>query len=204
MNNPWKTLSSALKYENPWFRVREDAVIRPDGNQGIYGVVEFAPSVGVLALNHRDEVALVRQWRYPRGEYTWELPVGSSKPEDASVLEAAKRELREETGVVAESWRELGRLDCIVGATTERATYFIAENLRIYEMSPDPEERIRVEWLPFSRVLEMVLDGTVSECISVAAILRTRLLRKADLEAPEGARPARRAGPRPRSAPYDL
>ena len=55
MNNPWKTLSSALKYENPWFRVREDAVIRPDGNRGIYGVVEFAPSVGVLALNHRDE-----------------------------------------------------------------------------------------------------------------------------------------------------
>lgn len=177
MNNPWKTLSSELKYENAWFRVREDAVIRPDGKAGIYGVIEFAPSVGVLALNHRDEVAMVRQWRYPQAEYTWELPVGSSKPSDGGVLQAAKRELREETGVVAERWSELGCLDCIVGATTERATYFIAENLQIQETDPDPEEQIRVEWLPFSRVLAMVLDGTIRECISVAAILRVHLLR---------------------------
>lgn len=181
MTNPWKTLSTALKYENAWFRVREDQVIRPDGNPGIYGVVEFAPSVGVVALNDREEVALVRQWRYPRNEATWELPVGSSKPEDGKpeddgLLNAAKRELLEEAGVEAEDWRQLGQLDCIVGATTERATFFLASNLRIRQANPDPEERIAIEWLPFHLALSMVLDGTIKECISVAAILQVHLL----------------------------
>ncbi|MCZ2156123.1 MAG: NUDIX hydrolase [Bryobacterales bacterium] len=177
MTNPWKTLHSVRKYENPWFRVREDQVIRPDGNPGIYGVIEFAPSVGVLAINRQDEAVLVRQWRYPRGEFTWELPVGSSRSEDATILDAAQRELREETGVVAGSWQELGQLDCIVGATTERATYFLAEDLQFREMNPDPEEQIRIEWKPFQDVVRMVLDGTIRECISVAAILRAQLLR---------------------------
>ncbi|MCC7340052.1 MAG: NUDIX hydrolase [Bryobacterales bacterium] len=176
MTNPWKTLSSALKYENAWFRVRDDQVIRPDGNPGIYGVIEFAPSVGVVALNEREEVALVRQWRYTRNEATWELPVGSSKPEDGGLLIAAKRELAEEAGVEAAEWRQVGHIDSIVGATTERATFFLARGLRIREANPDPEEQIAVEWMPFRLALSMVLDGTITECISVAAILRVHLL----------------------------
>lgn len=151
-------------------------MIRPDGNPGIYGVIEFAPSVGVVALNGREEIALVRQWRYPRGEATWELPVGSSKPGDGDTLNAAKRELAEEAGVVADDWRQVGQVDCIVGATTERATYFLARNLRICETNPDPEERIQVEWLPLRLAVSMVMDGTITECISVAAILRVHLL----------------------------
>lgn len=176
MTNPWKTLSTSLKYENAWFRVREDQVIRPDGNPGIYGVIELAPSVGVVAINQREEVALVRQWRYTRNEATWELPVGSSKPEDGGVLNAAKRELLEEAGVEAAVWQQVGYLDCIVGATTERATLFLARDLRLCETNPDPEEQILVEWMPFRLALSMVLDGTITECISVAAILRVHLL----------------------------
>lgn len=176
MTNPWKTLSTALKYENAWFRVREDQVIRPDGNPGIYGVIEFAPSVGVVALNEREEVALVRQWRYTRGEATWELPVGSSKPGDGDALNAAKRELAEEAGVEANDWLQVGHLDCIVGATTERATFYLARDLRICGTNPDPEEQISVEWMPLRLAVSMVLDGTITECISVAAILRVHLL----------------------------
>jgi 8-oxo-dGTP pyrophosphatase MutT (NUDIX family) len=172
MENPWKTIRSKAIYRNPWFRVREDDVIRPDGKAGIYGVVEFAPSVGVLALNERDEVALVRQWRYTKGAETWELPIGSSKPTDASMEEAAQRELREETGVEATHWERLGVLDCIVGATTERATLFRATGLRTGMAEPDPEEAIAVEWVSFARAMEMVTDGTITECISVAALLR--------------------------------
>lgn len=151
-------------------------MIRPDGNPGIYGVIEFAPSVGVVALNEQDEVVLVRQWRYTRNEMTWEVPVGSSKPEDGGVLGAAQRELLEETGVRAAAWRQVGELDCIVGATTERATLFLAGELEIHEMNPDPEEQISAEWVPFGEAVAMVLDGRITECISVATILRVNAL----------------------------
>ncbi len=176
MKNPWQTLSTRQIYENPWFRVREDQVIRPDGNPGIYGVVEFADSVGVVALNENGEIALVGQWRYTRNRNTWELPIGSSKTADGDMLRAAQRELREETGVEAESWERIGVLDCIVGATTERATLFLARDLKQGEAQPDPEEAIVVRWVPMAEAVDMVMRDEITECISVAAILRAEKL----------------------------
>lgn len=172
MKNPWRTLSSRLIYENPWFRVVEDQVIRPDGQPGIYGIVDLAPSVGVLAINERQEVALVGQWRYTRKRYCWELPVGASKPSDGSMLAAAQRELREETGLEAAEWTEIGVLDSIVGATTERATLFLARDLNHVGDDQDAEEEIAVRWVPLTTALEMVHRNEITECISVAGILR--------------------------------
>jgi 8-oxo-dGTP pyrophosphatase MutT (NUDIX family) len=183
MQNPWKTLSSRAIYQNPWFRVREDQVIRPDGQPGIYGVVEFAPSVGVVAVNDQDEVALVRQWRYTKDALTWELPVGSSKASDASLEAAARRELREETGVEAAHWQQLGVLDCIVGATTERSTLFLATGLQLGNADLDPEEEIITEWVPFEMAIQMVAEGTITECISVAALLQAHLRRITEMVA---------------------
>jgi hypothetical protein len=74
--NPWKTLSSRTAYQNEWLRVREDGVLRPDGNPGIYGVVEIRPSVGILAFNAAGEIALVGQWRYTIERYSWEIVRG--------------------------------------------------------------------------------------------------------------------------------
>lgn len=172
MQNPWKTLSSRLIYQNPWFRVIEDQVIRPDGEPGIYGIVDFAPSVGVLALNERNEVALVGQWRYTRQRYCWELPVGASKPTDPTMLDAAQRELREETGLEAADWLEIGVLDSIVGATTERATLFLARELMQGDDSQDPEEQISLRWVTLQEALSMVDRHEITECISVVALLR--------------------------------
>lgn len=172
MRNPWTTLDSRLIYENAWFRVIEDKVIRPDGRPGIYGVIELAPTVGVLAINAQQEVALVGQWRYTRRRYCWELPVGASKPEDASMLAAAQRELREETGLEAAEWMELGVLDSIVGATTERATLFLARGLTQREDAQDAEEEITVRWVPLDEALAMVERHEISECISVVTLLR--------------------------------
>lgn len=182
MKNPWRTLSSRLIYENPWFRVTEDQVIRPDGEPGIYGIVDLAPSVGVLALNDNGEVALVGQWRYTRQRYCWELPVGGSKATDADMLCAAQRELREETGYEAAEWRQIGVLDSIVGATTERATLFLAHRLRHVGSQQDPEEAITVRWVPFAEALEMVHRDEITEAISVAALLRgARLIQERNL-----------------------
>ena len=105
---PWERRARRVAYENPWITVWHDDVVRPDGNPGIYGVVHFdALAVGVVALDDEDRVLLVGQHRYPLDAYSWEIPEGGVPPgEDA--LDGARRELREESGVVAARHVELG------------------------------------------------------------------------------------------------
>ena len=119
--NPWKTVATRVVYANPWLRLREDTVIQPSGQEGIYGVVEMRPSVGIVALNEAEEVALVTQWRYHLGRLSVEIPTGGSEASDPDVLAAARRELREETGLTASRWRELGFVDNSNGVTTDTA-----------------------------------------------------------------------------------
>ena len=89
---PAQALASRIAYENAWVRLREDAVVRPDGRQGIYGVVELRPSIGVVALNADREIVLVGQWRYPLGRYSWEIPRGGSMPGESDLEAVARRE----------------------------------------------------------------------------------------------------------------
>src|SRR5580693_1650129 len=97
--DPWKTIGSREVYANPWIRVREDQVIRPDGKPGIYGVVEFRSyAIGVVPVTPEGETFLVGQWRYPLSLYSWEIPEGGGAF-DRPMLESAKKELREETGI---------------------------------------------------------------------------------------------------------
>src|SRR6185295_14247670 len=106
---PWTRKSGREIYRNPWIRVREDNVIRPDGSGGIYGVVEFANrAIGVVALNASCEIVLVGQHRYPLNYYSWEIPEGGCLKESDTIEAAAARELREETGVEARRWNYLG------------------------------------------------------------------------------------------------
>jgi len=101
--NPWQTKSSRLVYENAWIRVREDQVTCPDGQPGIYGVVETRIATGVIALTPQHEIYLVGQFRYPTGEYSWEIIEGGTE-DGEEPLAAAKRELQEEAGLVARTW----------------------------------------------------------------------------------------------------
>ena len=129
--NPWQTLGSRTVYVNAWLRLREDTVIRPDGHHGIYGVVEMQPSIGVVALNDANEIALVTQWRYTLGRMSVEIPTGGSEASDHSVLATARRELREETGLSARNWRELGFVDNSNGVTNDVSHRRAALCLRI-------------------------------------------------------------------------
>ena len=174
--NPWRTLGTRVVYANPWLRLREDRVIRPDGKEGIYGVVEMSPSVGIVALSEAAEIALVTQWRYTLGRMSVEIPTGGSEPSDQSVLAAAKRELREETGLSAACWRGLGFIDNSNGTTTDVAHMFLATGLEAGTDAQDAEERIVLSWLPFGQAVEKVLDGSITESVSVAAILKANLL----------------------------
>jgi 8-oxo-dGTP pyrophosphatase MutT (NUDIX family) len=176
--NPWRTLGSRVVYENSWVRVREDTVIRPDGREGIYGVVEISPAVGIVAVSDSDEVALVTQWRYTLAKMSTEIPTGGSHASDRDMLAAARRELREETGLSASSWRALGTVDDSNGVTNDVGHLFLATGLQTGEDAQDPEEQLVLNWLPFGQAVEAVLTGAITESLSVAAILKVELLRR--------------------------
>jgi 8-oxo-dGTP pyrophosphatase MutT (NUDIX family) len=170
-SNPWKTLASRVVYQNAWVRVREDAVVRPDGKPGIYGVVELRPSIGVVAIDADREIVLAGQWRYPLGRYSWEIPRGGSAAGESDLLAVAQRELREETGVEARTWQRLGAVDLNNGVTNDVEHLFLATGLQCGETCPDPEEKIAVRWVPFETAVQMALSGEITEVCSVAAIL---------------------------------
>jgi 8-oxo-dGTP pyrophosphatase MutT (NUDIX family) len=176
--NPWKTLTSRTAYENAWLRVREDQVIRPDGKPGIYGVIEIRPSVGVVALNDRDEIVLVGQWRYALNRYSWEIPRGGSHSSETDMQKAAERELAEEAGVHAAHWHAMGTVDVGNGVLDDVQSLFLATQLSATNTNFDAEEDITIVWKPFDEAVTMALDGTITEVCSIAAILRVAIVRQ--------------------------
>ena len=175
--NPWRTLDSRVVYRNSWIVLREDAVVRPDGNDGIYSVVEMRPSCGIVALSDDERIALVSQWRYVHGKMSLEIPSGGSEPGETP-LAAAKRELAEEVGLAAGSWADLGAIDNSNGVTTDVAHMFLARDLSATVQEPQGDEEIEVVWLPFGDAVERAMSGAITESVSVAAILKAELLRR--------------------------
>jgi 8-oxo-dGTP pyrophosphatase MutT (NUDIX family) len=151
--------------------VWHDEVTRPDGAPGIYGVVHYANlAVGVVAIDAADRVALVGQHRYTLDAYSWEIPEGGV-PAGEDPREGAARELREETGIAASEWRELGRLHLSNSVSDEVAILYLATGLTSGESSPDGTEDLAVRWVPFDEALAMTLDGRITDAMSVAALL---------------------------------
>ena len=175
--NNWKKIDTRTVYENDWLRLREDKVIRPDGTPGIYGVVEIGRSTGIVALNNNGEIALVGQWRYTHGKYSWEIPTGGIE-NDESPLAGAQRELKEETGIEAKTWQELGTIDNSNGVTDDVAHLYYATGLSISLQNLDATEDIVVQWVEFDEALKMVMQGKITESSSVASILKVRILRE--------------------------
>lgn len=177
MEGRFERRSRRVAYENPWITIWHDEVTRPDGSPGIYGVVHFANlAVGVVAIDDVDRIALVGQHRYTLDEYSWEIPEGGV-PAGESALEGAQRELREETGAEAATWRELARVDLSNSISDERAVLLVATDLTLGEPDPDPTEALALRWVPFAEVLAMTMDGRISDVMSVAAIWRVALER---------------------------
>lgn len=164
---PWTRTRRSVGYRNPWLTVWHDEVTRPDGEPGIYGVVHFSNSaVGVVAIDDHDRVALVGQHRYAFDEYHWEIPEGGS-PLDEDSLEGAQRELLEETGLTARTWREIGRWQLSNSVTDEAAVAYLATDLRHGEADPDPEEQLQFRWLPFDEVMAMIERGEITDALTV-------------------------------------
>lgn len=174
--NPWTTVESRKIYENNWIRLTEHQVINPSGGSGIYGEVHFRNhAIGILPLDEEMNTWLVGQYRFPLKAYSWEIPEGGG-PLDQPVLDSAKRELQEETGLLAGSWTELLKMHLSNSVSDEAAVIFIARDLTVGPASPEETEELVLRKLPFEEAYQMALDGRITDSMSVAALLKTKLL----------------------------
>lgn len=175
MKNPWKTIQQDIVYENPWIKVSHREVLNPAGNEGIYGVVHFKNlAVGVVPLDESGNTWLVGQYRYTLDRYSWEIPEGGC-PVDTDPLDSAKRELLEETGMQAASWEHILDFDLSNSVSDEIGKAYIARDLSFGEAQPEETEDLRVKKIPFSKALEMVYSGEITDSLSIMALLRAKV-----------------------------
>jgi 8-oxo-dGTP pyrophosphatase MutT (NUDIX family) len=169
--NPWKFLRERQVYSNPWIDVVEHDVINPSGGAGIYGLVRFRNlAIGIIPLDEHRNTWLVGQHRYALDAWSWEIPMGGV-PKSEDPLAGARRELREETGIEAGSWRELMRLHTSNSVTDEAGIVYLAEQLTFGPTEFGATEDIRIRKLPLADAVRCVTDGEITDAISVAGLL---------------------------------
>jgi 8-oxo-dGTP pyrophosphatase MutT (NUDIX family) len=174
--NPWQILSSRDVYENSWIKVTEYGVINPSGGRGIYGKVHFKNlAIGVIVLDDNLNTYLVGQYRFPAEKYSWEIPEGGC-PSNMLPIDGAKKELAEETGLIAHSWEKILEMDLSNSVTDEHAIVFLAYDLEQRKSSPEETEQLEVKKIPFDEAYTMVEDGVITDSISVAAIQKVKLM----------------------------
>ena len=174
--NSWVAQSSELKYTNPWIELTEYKVLNPAGNPGIYGVVAFKNlAIGILPLDEDYNTWLVGQWRFPLNAYSWEIPEGGG-PLGIDPLESAKRELKEETGLIAGKYTELGVIHTSNSVCNESGLLYLAQDLTLSEAEPEESEDLQVKKLPFTEAYQMVMDGRITDSLSMVAILKVKVM----------------------------
>lgn len=167
-----------MVYDNPWIRVTEYQVIRPSGNPGIYGVVHFKNlAIGVVPMDADGQLWLVGQYRYPLKAYSWEIPEGGG-PLDVDPLISAQRELLEETGIRADRWDLILTMHLSNSVSDEQAFVYLATGLSYHDSQPEETEQLQLRRVSLDAAYADVVEGRITDSISVAAILRLMLMKK--------------------------
>ena len=184
MINPWTKVKSQLIYESPWVRLYRDNVIRPDGKPGVYDVVKMKGGIGIVAIDAEGLLYLVGQYRYALDCYSLEIPKGAFETFDSkeTPLRCAQRELKEETGLVAGCWQELGMVHTLMGSSNDVVHLFLASDLTVGDSSPEGTEAIKVIKIPWSEAVKLIRAGykldsetvKMTDATSIAAILLAR------------------------------
>lgn len=170
--NPWQTLTDRTAYENPWIRVSHREVINPAGGPGIYGVVHFKnTAIGIVPVDEEGFTWLVGQYRYTLGRYSWEIPEGGG-PVGTPALDSAQRELLEETGITASRWTMLLDMHLSNSVTDEYGVVYLAQGLSFGESEPEDTEQLHVKRLPLREAVDMVMDGRITDSLSMVALLK--------------------------------
>lgn len=172
MENPWKTHTSKEIYTNPWITLTEHDVTNPGGGKSLYGKVHYKNlALGIIPLDENQNTWLVGQYRYTLDEYFWEIPMGGG-PIGIDNLDSAKRELKEETGLTATSWKEIIKIHTSNSVTDEVGFAYLAEGLTEGETEFEETEQLEIRKLPFSEAVRMCDNGKITDSLSVAAIYR--------------------------------
>lgn len=172
----WSVHNKEIRYENPWLRVEHHDVTTPGGTPGIYGKVCFkSHAIGIVPIDDQGYTYLVGQFRYPLNEYSWEIPEGGC-PLGEAPLETAKRELKEETGLIANDWQELLSIHTSNSVTDEVGYVFIARDLSQGEAELEDTEDITVKRLPLKDAIGMAVSGEITDSLSLAALLKLGVL----------------------------
>ena len=159
-------------FDNPWMQITEQDATAPTGQPAYYGVIHFKNvGIAILPLHEDGTVTLVGQHRYISGNYSWELPEGGGMLSERP-LDAAKRELAEETGLIASEWREILSFELSNSITDERGVGFIATGLSQGLAAPGETEVIRLARVPFLEALDQATNGNISDMMTIALLLR--------------------------------
>ncbi len=175
-SNPWKIITSKQVYDNPWIQLTEYDVINPNGGKGIYGKVHFKnTAIGVVVLDDMMNTWIVGQFRFTVDQYSWEIPEGGGLI-GVDPLIGAKRELLEETGLIADHWEPLLSMHLSNSVSDELAIIFLARGITQKTAEPEETEQLQIQKLPFEKVYEMVEAGQITDAMSVAAIYKIKLM----------------------------
>ena len=180
MQKPWRRLATEVAHANPYFRVRHDRVIRPDGQPGDWYVVEVAANAGVVAVDEVGTVVLVGEWAYPVDAYSWSIPSGGAE-DGEEPLAAAQRELREETGIEADRWESLGHFYLGQGLSSQESHVYLATGLRQGVASPEGTEALEIAHVPLEEAWARCLSGDLRDSVTLVGLTwaRERLRRQA-------------------------
>jgi ADP-ribose pyrophosphatase len=171
----WLVEETVQKYKNSWLELSEDKVVRPDGKAGTFATVSMKPGVSVLAMDDLAQVYLTSEYRYAVERESIEV-VSGGIDDDEPPLVAARRELREELGIEAAQWIDLGLVDPFTSAIHSPATLFLARKLSLVEPEPESTEVIRVLKVDLTEAVWMVMESEITHGPSCVLILKTYLL----------------------------
>lgn len=182
---PWGVKSIESVYENNWIKIEHHEVITPGGNDGIYGKICFKNlAIGIIPVDSDGYTWLVKQFRYPLEENTWEIPEGGGS-RSISPLDSAKRELLEEVGIKASKWKLLQEIQLSNSASDEIGYVYLAEELTFFEPEPEDTEELEIKRLHLQDFFNMIHSGEITDSLSILGGLKLEnMLLKNEIEIP--------------------
>jgi 8-oxo-dGTP pyrophosphatase MutT (NUDIX family) len=167
---PIQSLTSRIAWESPWYRIRQDDILLPDGTKGVYNVVEMNASAFVVPVLEDGRIVLIRNYRHTLKQWVWEIPAGSIR-EDQNPEEAAQAELLEEAGGIAKELIFMQKASTMNGIGEQYAYFFLAKGVQLQSQAQEKTEFINVYLMPADEVYRLVFAGEMNDAVSMTALL---------------------------------
>lgn len=165
---PYLVIKSRTVYKSNWMEIKEDNVIKPDNKEAVFTTIDYLPGVSIVALNRKNEIYLIKEYYYVLEDYGLQLPSGGIEAGETP-LQAAQKELKEETGVHAKQWVDLGIIHPLTMFIKTPAHLFLAYDINQIE---EQEEGIGVLTVSFEEAYKMALEGKISHAQSFVALIK--------------------------------